>query len=443
MKMSLPIEAAPQIMAGAAPTPARGLAPLLGRAEAACSGGEAAISADDDSGLLDTELSIVFSRAIREATRRNVEEQFLSSSEVFHLMVNNVKDYGIIKLDPEGRIATWNAGQQAINGYLTSEALGIQFSVFYTEGDIQNHKPEQELKYAESNGRCEVDGWRLRKDGTPFWANTVLTALRDASGTLLGFAMVTHDLSEQKRAEALDAARVAEVASADQELKSFAYAISHDLRAPLRQLDGFAELLRSNCHERLDTQGRRYLDKIATCGQRMGRLIDDLLAFSRLLRADSSLTRVSLRSLEAEVQSDFETDLEGRSVAWVIGALPDVYGDRSKLRQVFVNLISNALKYSRGQAETRIEIGCSDRTEEEVTVFVRDNGTGFDMQYAHKLFEVFQRLHSNEFEGNGLGLAYVRRIVERHGGRVRAEGAVGQGATFYFSLPLYRGKNHA
>jgi PAS domain S-box-containing protein len=445
MKMSLPIDrATSQSVPGAFSTPALGPAPILGRAETPCPGDEAAIPAEDEPGPHDTELSVLFSQAVREAARRNVaEEQFLSSNEVVHLMVNNIKDYGIIKLDPEGRIVAWNAGQQAINGYLTAEALGKQFSVFYTEGDIQNRKPEQELGCAISTGRCEVNGWRMRKDGTRFWANTVLTALRDVSGKLLGFAMVTHDLSEQKRAEALGAASAAELASANQQLNSFAYAVSHDLRAPLRQLDGFTELLRTNCYEGLDPQGRRYLDKIAACGQRMGRLIDDLLSFSRLLRADFSLGRVSLRSLQAEVQRDFEAALAGRSVVWIVGALPDVHGDRSMLRQVFVNLLSNAVKYSRGQAETRIEIGCSDRTEEEATVFVRDNGVGFDMQYVGKLFDVFQRLHSNEFEGSGLGLAYVRRIVERHGGRVSADAVVGRGATFYFSLPLYRGKNHA
>jgi PAS domain S-box-containing protein len=443
--MSLPIDrATSQSVPGPAPGRVLGPAPFLGRAEPPCSEDEAAIPSEDEPGPHDTELSVLFSQAVREAARRNaVEEQFLSGSEVFHLMVNNIKHYGIIRLDPEGHIVAWNAGQQAINGYLAAEALGKQFSVFYTEGDIQRRKPEQELGCAISTGRCEVDGWRMRKDGTRFWANTVLTALRDASGTLLGFAMVTHDLSEQKRAEALGAATAAELASANQQLNSFAYAVSHDLRAPLRQLDGFTELLRTSSYEGLDAQGRRYLDKISACGQRMGRLIDDLLAYSRLLRAEFSRARVSLRAVQSEVQRDFEAALAGRSVVWTVGALPDVYGDRSMLRQVFVNLLSNAVKYSRSQPETRIEIGCSDSTEEEATVFVRDNGVGFDMQYVHKLFEVFQRLHSNEYEGSGLGLAYVRRIVERHGGRVSADAAVGRGATFYFSLPLYRGKNHA
>ena len=226
------------------------------------------------------------------------------------------------------------------------------------------------------------------------------------------------------------------------ELESFAYSVSHDLRAPLRHLDGFANLLRRNCYQRLDGPAQRYLDKITAAGQRMGSLIDDLLAFSRLGRSDISRTQVSLQLLQDEVRHELEPDLAGRTVVWIIGELPDVYGDRSMLRQVFVNLLSNAVKYTRDRPEGRIEMGCSATTEQEATIFVRDNGTGFEMQYVHKLFGVFQRLHSDEFEGNGVGLANVRRIVERHGGRVWAEGAVDQGATFYCSLQLNRGKAH-
>jgi len=283
----------------------------------------------------------------------------------------------------------------------------------------------------------------VRKDGTPFWAKVVLTALRDPSEKLLGFAKVIFDMSERRRAQALDAAKTADLIAANRELEAFAYSVSHDLRAPLRHLDGFAELLRKNCYRQMDAQGQRYLDKITNSAQRMGRLIDDLLAFSRLLRADVSQTKVSLQLIQEEVRRELEPDLAGRAVAWIVGDLPVVYGDRSMLRQVFVNLLSNALKFTRDRPEARIEIGCAGTTEEETTIFVGDNGAGFEMQYVDKLFEVFQRLHSDEFEGTGVGLANVRRIVERHGGRVWAEGAVDRGATFYFSLRLNRGNDHA
>lgn len=377
------------------------------------------------------------------ASRQFSEDQFRSSDEVFHLMVNNIQDYGIIMLDPEGRIVTWNAGETAISGYQAEEVLGRSFSIFYTAASIEEGRPELELSIAKSTGRFAVDGWRVRRDGTQFWSSIALTALRDPAGQLLGFAKVHRDMSERKRAEALDAIKTADLMTANKELEAFAYAVSHDLRAPLRHLDGFADLLRKNCYKQIDAQGQRYLDKITASAQRMGGLIDDLLAFSRLLRADVSKTHVSLQTLQEEVRREMEPDLAGRIVVWTIGELPDVYGDRSMLRQVFVNLLSNAVKYSRNRQESRIEIGCSANTEEETTIFVRDNGAGFEMQYVSKLFEVFQRLHSDEFEGTGVGLANVRRIVERHGGRVWAEGAVDQGATFYFSLRLHRGKEHA
>jgi light-regulated signal transduction histidine kinase (bacteriophytochrome) len=241
----------------------------------------------------------------------------------------------------------------------------------------------------------------------------------------------------------LDAVKTSDLIEANKELEAFAYSVSHDLRAPLRHLDGFSELLRKNCYQKIDVQGQRYLDKITASAQRMGRLIDDLLAFSRLLRADVSRTRVNLQLLQEEVRRELEPDLAGRTVLWTIGDLPLVYGDRSMLRQVLVNLISNAIKYTRDRPEARIEIGCAGTNEDETTIFVRDNGVGFEMAYVNKLFEVFQRLHSDEFEGTGVGLATVRRIVERHGGRVWAEGAVDHGATFYFALRLNRGTDHA
>lgn len=388
---------------------------------------------------LEMETGVPVPGAAHDSTTRELaEEQFRSSDDIFHLMVNNIKDYGIIMLSPQGRIVTWNAGEQAINGYQAHEVIGKHISIFYSASDIEEGRPEKELAAADLNGRYEENGWRVRKDGTRFWANVVVTALRDPTGKLLGHAKVTRDMSERQRAEALDAVQKADLITANEELEAFAYSVSHDLRAPIRHLDGFAELLRQNCYHQIDSEGKRYLDKISASALRMGRLIDDLLGFSRLMRADVSRTHVSLQLLQEDVRREMEPDLGERTVVWVIGDLPEVYGDRSMLRQVFVNLLSNAVKYTRDRQTARIEIGCAATTDDETTIFVRDNGAGFEMQYVSKLFEVFQRLHSDEFEGTGVGLASVRRIVERHGGRVWAEGAVDQGATFYFSLRLHR-----
>ena len=253
---------------------------------------------------------------------------------------------------------------------------------------------------------------------------------------------ILDDLSVEK-ASAEEARRSLE--DANKELEAFSYSVSHDLRAPLRHIDGFADLLRKHADSALDDKGRRYLRTISQSVKQMGNLIDDLLAFSRVGRTDLRMSTVSLEGLVEDVLRGLKADAAGRNITWRVEPLPTVYGDASMLRQVLANLLSNALKYTSMREQTRIEIGTltpalspggRGDSEGEIVIFVKDNGVGFDMQYAHKLFGVFQRLHgANEFEGTGIGLANVKRIIQRHGGRVWAEGAVDKGATFYLSLP--------
>jgi K+-sensing histidine kinase KdpD len=231
------------------------------------------------------------------------------------------------------------------------------------------------------------------------------------------------------------ARRARDLETSNNELESFAYSVSHDLRAPLRHVVGYSELLQRQASSLLDEKSRRYTQTILEASKRMGNLIDDLLAFSRIGRAETKKTLVSLDQLVKDVVAELGQDTTGRDIVWKIHPLPVCYGDRSMLRLVIFNLLSNAVKFTRMRAQAEIEIGCVD-LENEVEVSVRDNGAGFDMQYVDKLFGVFQRLHlPEEFEGTGIGLATVRRIIHRHGGEVRAQGSVDQGATLYFSLP--------
>ena len=227
--------------------------------------------------------------------------------------------------------------------------------------------------------------------------------------------------------------------AANKELEAFSYSVSHDLRAPLRHIDGYASLLKKAASISLDDKAKRYLQTISESATRMGQLIDDLLVFSRMGRQEMLRGTVNLNQLIASVLHDLRHDLQDRAISWTIAQLPEVTGDAAMLRQVFMNLLANAIKFTGTRPQATIEIGSRGSGQEEAVLFVRDNGVGFDMRYANKLFGVFQRLHrADEFEGTGIGLANVRRIIHRHGGKTWAEGALGEGATFYVSLPMAR-----
>ena len=533
--------------------------------------------------------------SIEDVTESKQTERALRASEErFRMIVDSVQDYAILMLDAKGRVASWNRGAENLKGYKAEEIIGRHFSRFYPPEDIASGNPESQLAEARDQGRVEDEGWRVRKDGTRFFANVVISAIRGEGGNLKGFTQVTRDITEIQRMEkmhvhfrslfdslpglylvltpdltivavsdaylkgtmtrreeiighglfevfpdnpddpqsdgtanlrqslqrvlksaradtmpiqkydirgddgvfverywspvnspVLDADRRVEyiihrvedvtafvkrkgqavktegdiqshlermeaeifrsmqevqaanhqLRAANGELEAFSYSVSHDLRAPLRHIDGFADLLSNHAHAVLDDKGRRYLKTISDSAKRMGALIDDLLVFSRIGRGEIRQMDVDLSVLADEVIQDLRIETNGRNVVWKRHVLPVVQGDPALLRQVLVNLFSNAVKYTRPRDPALIEIGCMPSSGERA-IFVRDNGVGFDMNYVAKLFGVFQRLHrGDEFEGTGIGLANVHRIVSRHGGRAWAEGKPGEGATFYFSLP--------
>ncbi|NOT26776.1 MAG: PAS domain S-box protein [Acidobacteria bacterium] len=287
---------------------------------------------------------------------------------------------------------------------------------------------------------------RIRwKDESLHWIAAQGLVHRDHKGTPLRMLGVVMDITRRKQAEEKIAQLIADLErgaaqleEANQDLESFSYSVSHDLRAPLRHVHGYVEMLQRASDGQLSEQAQRYLKTIAEASAEMGQLIDDLLAFSRMGRTEMKESCVSLDEIVQNTIRSLEMTTTGRHIVWKTVPLPPVVGDPSLLKQVLANVIGNAVKYSRMRDPAKIEIGCAGGEDGRIIVFVRDNGAGFDMQYAHKLFGVFQRLHrADEFEGTGIGLATVQRIVTRHGGRIWAEGAVDQGATFYFTLKPY------
>jgi len=384
------------------------------------------------------------------AVRRRVEGELRHARDQLQLEVEertqqasllNLTHDSIFVRDMSDTITYWNRGAQELYGWAPEEAIGkrshdLLRTVFPAPLDdiaarlLRTGRWEGELKHTKADGSEVVvaSRWSLRRDEQER-ASAVLET--------------NNDITERKRREEeirnLNqelAKRSTELETTNKELEAFAYSVSHDLRAPLRHMAGYAELLRKRASAVLDEKSRQYMTIILESANRMGNLIDDLLAFSRIGRVETQKTLVNLDQLVNEVLNEVRQETDGRDIVWKIAPLPVCHGDRSMLRLVLVNLISNAIKFTRTRARAEIEVGCADGDKHEVMVFVKDNGAGFDMKYVNKLFGVFQRLHQPDaFEGTGIGLATVQRIIHRHGGKVRADGAVDQGATFYFSVP--------
>ena len=504
-------------------------------------------------------------------SRRGDDEQIqvMYDQDLYRLLIESTTEYAIFHVTLQGVVATWNVGAERLEGWTAKEIIGRNRSMFYGPEDVASGKPERDLEVAASEGVLRDEGWRIRKDGSRYWASIVISALRDNQGRLRAFAVILRDLSEQKRTEdnlrhermlldsiidnipdmlfmkdavelrfarfnkageeligidrtqmigkndydffpveqadfftkndravlagdgvldipeepiatrskgtrilhtkkiplrdsagkpqfllgisedvtervqaeirirSLNAellTRTRELTAANKELDAFSSSVAHDLRAPLRSIDGFSQALLEDCAGQLDDTGKQYLRSVRTSAQQMAQLIEDLLALSRVTRSELAREPIDLAELARTILERFAKAHPDRTVEIVVPAHIPAVADRRLMGIVLENLLGNAWKFTSRTANARIEVGMTAANDETI-YFVRDNGAGFDMAFADRLFGIFQRLHSPmEFEGTGIGLATVRRIVQRHGGRIWADAKVDGGATFNFTL---------
>jgi len=353
------------------------------------------------------------------------------------LLVDGVRDYAILLLDPNGHIATWNVGAQRLKGYTEEEALGQPSAIFYSAEDRARGHPAEGLAIARRDGRFEEEGWRHRKDGTRFWASVVLTAVRDDAGELLGYAKVTRDLSERRAAEEALRAANEQLVRSNRELERFASVAAHDLQEPLRTIAGFSGLLRRRHSDALDETGRGFVDHIVSAVDRMQRLVDDLLGYARASEsAEVRAERVPLAAAVGAVLEELRGAVDARG-AEVLVEVPDDAHVRAEARDVAAvlrNLVSNAVKFAAAE-DPAITVRAT-AVERSVRIDVLDNGIGIDPADRPRLFLPFQRLEAAaEYRGTGLGLAIAQRVVERNGGAIGVDSVAGEGSRFWFTLP--------
>jgi PAS domain S-box-containing protein len=396
-----------------------------------------------------------------EEPQDKADEELRQSAEIFKLLVSAVRDYAIFMLDPQGNIATWNEGAQRIKGYAPSEIIGRHFSTFYTEEDKRSRKPERELAIAREQGSVEDEGWRVRKDGSRFWANVVITAVHDASGELRGFAKVTRDISDRKQAEEMQHAlleqrearllaeeerRHAEasyrVAQESNRAKDeFLMTLSHELRTPMTSILGWSRILPAL--EPSDPMFQEAIASIAGGAQLQARLIDDILDVSRIVSGKLRLTQeaIDIGQVIKDAVDAASPTAQSKQITVTTSLAPglgQLVADATRLQQVIWNLLSNAMKFTPRGGAVKVS---AQRTSSHIQISVADNGEGIDLQFLPHIFEPFRQAESPRTRvhgGLGLGLSIVRYITEAHGGTVAAESeGPGKGTTFTVTLPVH------
>lgn len=377
---------------------------------------------------------IGFGKITRDITDRREAEQR------YRLLTEGVTDYAIYSLDKTGVITSWNAGAQRIKQYTTEEIIGKNFSQFYTREDAEAGLPAKVLETASREGHYEGEGWRVRKDGTRFWSSVVVTPIRDGAGTLLGFTKITRDISDRrnlmeqiKQHSGELELRIAESERINADLEAFSYSVSHDLRAPLRAIEGFSDMILTDYGDQIPQPAVELLKNVMMAAGRMNALVQDLLSYGRLSRIEIEPVSV------AQAVSDAVSQIEERSQDQVtVNVDPSlvVSAHLPTLTQSLFNVINNGLKfYLPGQAP-HVEV-TAHRDGRNAVIEIKDEGIGIARQHQERIFMVFERLHTvEEYPGTGIGLAIVKRGINRMGGTIRVESEPGKGSSFYLALPI-------
>ncbi len=386
--------------------------------------------------ILDREGKLIgFGKITRDLTERRRSEQ------KYRLLVEQVVDYAIFYMDPNGHIQSWNLGAERLKGYSADEIIGQHFSRFYGKEDREGGLPQHVLATAATTGHFEGEGWRYRKDGSKFWASIVVTALRDEEGELYGFSKLTRDMTERKQlldqlrehSEELEL-RVREREQSNAELEAFAYSVSHDLRAPLRAVAGFAGALAEDYGGQLNDEARDFLNEIINAAARMNSQVRDLLDYGRLARVNMALEPVRVASAVHEALR-MAGDEHNPAVKIAVPVDVEVAAYRQVLAQVLLNLISNALKFAAPNSQPEVRIWTEERGD-MVRIGISDNGIGIAPQHQERIWNVFERLHDRStYPGSGIGLAIVKRAVTRMHGHYGVDSEVGKGSTFWIELP--------
>jgi PAS domain S-box-containing protein len=393
----------------------------------------------DESGEL-----VGFGKVTRDLSeRRRAEEALRESEEKFRLLVHNVVDYGIMMLDAEGRVASWNEGARRVTGWTENEILGCDFAVFYPSEDRKLGRPENELRVAAGEGHYAEEGWRIRKDGTRFWASVMVTPLRDAQGVLMGFAKVTRDLTERRAAEEraiADALRLAEAESASRAKSDFLAALSHELRTPLNAIGGYADILSHGIRGPVTDQQLEDLNRIKRSQQHLLGIINDLLNFTRIEagRLNYDIVAMSLADTVDAVRPLIEPLAANKKIRLIWHDAEQrvrVFGDVLKVEQILVNLMTNAVKYTEQGGSVEISY---ERRKERGALTVKDTGIGIPKERLDDIFEPFVQVGrslTTDQEGTGLGLAISRDLAQAMGGDLEVKSEVGVGSEFTLLLP--------